>query len=30
MPASINGALDKLQQSGRANDIIKHWIPLFK
>jgi polar amino acid transport system substrate-binding protein len=28
--ASVNGALDKLQQSGRANDIVKHWIPLFK
>jgi polar amino acid transport system substrate-binding protein len=27
---SVNAALDKLQQSGRANEIIKHWIPLFK
>ena len=27
---SVNGALDKLQQSGRANEIIKRWIPLFK
>ena len=27
---AVNGALDKLQQSGRANEIIKHWIPLFK
>jgi ABC-type amino acid transport substrate-binding protein len=28
--ASVNGALYKLQQSGRASDIIKHWVPLFK
>jgi polar amino acid transport system substrate-binding protein len=27
---SVNGVLDKMQQSGRANEIIKHWIPLFK
>ena len=27
---SVNSALDKLQQSGRANEIIKHWIPLIK
>jgi len=27
---SVNGALDQLQSSGRANEIIKRWIPLFK
>ena len=27
---SVNAALDKLQASGRANEIIKHWIPLFQ
>jgi polar amino acid transport system substrate-binding protein len=27
---SVNAGLDKLQKSGRANEIIKHWIPLFK
>ncbi len=28
--SSVNAALDQLQKSGRANEIIKHWIPLFK
>jgi len=27
---SVNAALDKLQSSGRANEIIKQWIPLFQ
>jgi ABC-type amino acid transport substrate-binding protein len=27
---AVNAALDKLQSSGRANEIIKRWIPLFK
>ena len=27
---SVNQALDKMQKSGQANKIIKHWIPLYK
>jgi ABC-type amino acid transport substrate-binding protein len=27
---SVNAALDRLQQNGDVNKIIKHWIPLFK
>jgi polar amino acid transport system substrate-binding protein len=27
---SVNAALAQLQSSGRADKIIKHWIPLFK
>ncbi|HTY85863.1 MAG TPA: transporter substrate-binding domain-containing protein [Candidatus Acidoferrum sp.] len=27
---AVNAALEKLQASGRANQIIKHWIPLFQ
>ena len=27
---SVNDALDKLHRSGRVNEIVKHWIPLFK
>jgi ABC-type amino acid transport substrate-binding protein len=27
---SANAALEKLQQSGRANAIIKRWIPMFQ
>ena len=27
---AINGALEKMQKDGRANAIIKRWIPAFK
>ncbi len=27
---SVNSALDKLQEDGRASAIIKHWIPLYQ
>jgi polar amino acid transport system substrate-binding protein len=27
---SVNAALDKLQKSGRAKEIIKHWIPQYR
>jgi ABC-type amino acid transport substrate-binding protein len=27
---SVNAALEKLQKSGRANAIIKHWVPNLK
>jgi ABC-type amino acid transport substrate-binding protein len=27
---AVNTALDKLQQSGRANTIIKRWIPMYQ
>ena len=27
---SVNRALDKMQKSGRANQILKHWLPLSK
>jgi ABC-type amino acid transport substrate-binding protein len=27
---SVNAALDKLQKSGRAAEIIKHWVPNLK
>ena len=27
---SVNQALDKLQKSGQAMKIIKHWLPLYK
>ena len=27
---AASAALEKMQQSGRANAIIKHWIPLFQ
>jgi len=27
---AVNAALDKLQSSGRAKEIIKRWIPLYK
>jgi ABC-type amino acid transport substrate-binding protein len=28
--ASVNRALEKLQQNGQVHQTIKHWIPLFK
>jgi ABC-type amino acid transport substrate-binding protein len=28
--ASVNAALERMQQSGRANAIIKRWIPMFQ